>query len=108
MDVEDIRAIAFRQGDVEEAFPFGGSTMVFKADNKIFLLISLDNVPMRFNVKCDPEKALELREEYPDNILPGFHMNKKHWNTIIPQGLKRALIEEMITESYRLVAKKKK
>jgi len=108
MDVEDIREVALQPGDVEEAFPFGESTLVFKVNNKIFLLLSLDEVPLRFNVKCDPDKAIELREEFPDNVLPGYHMNKKHWNTIIPQGLKRALIHEMITDSYELVAKKKK
>jgi predicted DNA-binding protein (MmcQ/YjbR family) len=108
MDVEDIREVAIKPGDVEEAFPFGESTLVFKVSGKIFLLLSLDAVPMRFNVKCDPDKAIELREEFPDNVLPGYHMNKKHWNTIIPQGLKRALIHEMITDSYNLVAKKKK
>lgn len=108
MDTEDIREVALKPGDVEEAFPFGESTLVFKVNNKIFLLLSLDEVPVRFNVKCDPDKAIELREEFPDNVLPGYHMNKKHWNTIVPQGLKRALIHEMITDSYNLVAKKKK
>ncbi|MFX8633212.1 MmcQ/YjbR family DNA-binding protein, partial [Acinetobacter baumannii] len=72
---------------VEETLPFGPDTLVFKVKNKVFLLISLDAQPLRFNVKCDPTYALELREEYPDTILPGYHMNKKHWNTIVVNGV---------------------
>ncbi|MFK4985508.1 MmcQ/YjbR family DNA-binding protein, partial [Klebsiella pneumoniae] len=73
--------------------------------NKVFLLISLDAQPLRFNVKCDPEYALDLREEYPDAILPGYHMNKKHWNTIVVNGvLSKKLLMKMIDDSYVLVS----
>ena len=72
----------------------------------MFLLLALDASPLQFNVKCDPDRAVELREEYPEQVLPGYHMNKKHWNTIIVSGkLTRKQILEMIDDSYRLVGK---
>lgn len=109
MNVESIREFALHLPDVEETFPFGESTLVFKTGGKIFLLLSLDADPLQFNVKCDPEKAIELRETYPEAVLPGYHMNKKHWNTIIVDGaLSTKLIQEFITDSYQLVAKVKK
>jgi predicted DNA-binding protein (MmcQ/YjbR family) len=108
MNIEEIRLYVLQKENVEEAFPFGEETLVFKVNHKIFLLMGLDEPALRFNVKCDPEKAIELREDYPDNVLPGYHMNKKHWNTIVVQGLKNNLVKQMIDESYRLVAKTKK
>ncbi|MFN3793298.1 MAG: MmcQ/YjbR family DNA-binding protein [Chitinophagaceae bacterium] len=73
----------------------------------MFLLISLDTVPVQFNAKCDPERAIELREQYA-SILPGYHMNKQHWNTIILDGsVPMKLVRELIDHSYELVAKKK-
>ena len=69
--------------------------------------MALDAAPLQFNVKCEPEKALEWREEYPDLILPGYHMNKKHWNTVIVDGrLSSKFLLQMIDDSYDLVAKK--
>lgn len=107
MNIETLREYALQKENVTESFPFGESTLVFKVKEKIFLLASLDASPLQFNLKCDPEKALELREEFPENILPGYHMNKKHWNTVIADGgIKDKLIREMIDESYRLVRKK--
>jgi predicted DNA-binding protein (MmcQ/YjbR family) len=106
MNIEDIRAYALQKENVTESFPFGGDTLVFKVNEKAFLLMSLDAMPLRFNVKCDPERAIELREEYPDVILPGYHMNKKHWNTIIADGLKKDMLKEMIDDSYALVGKR--
>jgi predicted DNA-binding protein (MmcQ/YjbR family) len=85
MNIEDLRDFVLSLTDVEESFPFGEDTLVFKTNNKIFLLVSLSSSPLQFNVKCNPEKAIELREEY-SCILPGYHMNKKHWNTIIVDG----------------------
>lgn len=108
MNIEEIRQYVLQKENVEESFPFGEETLVFKVDNKIFLLIGLDEPALRFNVKCNPETAIELREEYPGNVLPGYHMNKKHWNTIVVEGLKNNFVKQMIDESYRLVAKKKK
>lgn len=106
MNIEDIREYILLKKNVTEGFPFGEDTLVFKVNNKMFLLVSIDESPLQFNVKCDPEKAIQLREEYPDHIIPGYHMNKKHWNTIIAAGkLSNKQLKEMIDESYRLVAK---
>ena len=106
-DIELLREYVLQKPSVTEGFPFGGDTLVFKINNKIFLLVSLAATPLQFNVKCAPEKAIGLREEYGENILPGYHMNKKHWNTIIADGkLKDKLIKEMIDDSYQLVSKK--
>jgi predicted DNA-binding protein (MmcQ/YjbR family) len=107
MNVEDIRAYALQKENVTEGFPFGGDTLVFKVHEKAFLLIGLDSMPLRFNVKCNPDRAVQLREENPDAILPGYHMNKKHWNTIIAEGLKTGMLKEMIDDSYGLVRGKK-
>ena len=72
----------------------------------MFLLLALDETPLQFNVKCDPDEAIALREEYPDTILPGYHMNKKHWNTIIVDGrLSAKELFAMIDKSYKLVGK---
>lgn len=104
MNIETLRDYTLTLASVEEGFPFGDDTLVFKMNNKIFLLVSLSAKPLQFNVKCDPEKAIELRESYPESVLPGYHMNKKHWNTIIVNGnLSNNELQQMITESYRLV-----
>lgn len=108
MSIEDLRDFALSLDDVSESFPFGPDTLVFKTNNKVFLLTSLDSETLQFNVKCDPELAIELREEY-HSVLPGFHMNKKHWNTIVVDGtLSRRQLEDFIRHSHLLVAKKKK
>ena len=107
MNIETLREYVLQKPSVTEGFPFGEDTLVFKINNKIFLLVSLSAAPLQFNVKCNPGKAIELREEYPENILPGYHMNKKHWNTVImDRKLKDKLVQEMIDESYHLVSKK--
>ena len=110
MNVEDIRQYAIQMPLVTEGFPFGEDTLVFKVNGKVFLLLALDASPVQFNVKCDPEKAIELRETYPETVLPGYHMNKKHWNTVVVDGtLSNKQLKEMIEHSYGLVngAKKK-
>ncbi|HMO60658.1 MAG TPA: MmcQ/YjbR family DNA-binding protein [Ferruginibacter sp.] len=108
-DVEQLREYALRLKEVAEGFPFGEDTLVFKVNNRIFLLLALDTQPLRFNVKCDPEKAIELREAYPLSVLPGYHMNKKHWNTVVVDGsIPKAALLQMIEDSYRLVKGKKK
>lgn len=109
MDIEQLREYCLSKQDTEETLPFGPDTLVFKVNGKVFLLIGLENYPLRFNVKCDPDMAIDLREQYPDNILPGYHMNKKHWNTIVvDSGLTRKLVHEMIDQSYELAKGKKK
>jgi predicted DNA-binding protein (MmcQ/YjbR family) len=108
MDIETLREYCLSKADVEETLPFGPDTLVFKVNGKIFLLAGLDSDPLQFNVKCDPEKAVELREEYAC-VLPGYHMNKKHWNTIIVDGSVSAKqLKEWIDWSYGLVKGKKK
>jgi len=108
MNIEDLRDYALSKAGVEEGFPFGESTLVFKVKGKIFLLAALEADPLQFNVKCDPEKAIEWRERYA-SVLPGYHMNKKHWNTVLVDGtLSRQELAEMIDDSYDLVAGRKK
>jgi predicted DNA-binding protein (MmcQ/YjbR family) len=107
MNIETIREYILQKPSVTEGFPFGEDTLVFKVNDKVFLLAGLDSSPLQFNVKCDPDKAIELRDEYPESVLPGYHMNKKHWNTIIVDGrLSAKQLKEMIDDSYALVAPK--
>lgn len=107
MDVEAIRAYCLTKKGVEEGFPFGDTTLVVKVGGKIFVLINLDGDPS-MNLKCDPGKAIELREANPA-IIPGYHMNKKHWNTIIVDGtLSNDFLRKCIDDSYNLVYKNKK
>lgn len=106
--MEEIRAYCLSKPEVEESLPFGPDVLVFKSRGKIFLLLPLDSENIQFNVKCDPDLAVELRENY-DCVLPGYHMNKKHWNTIIVDGsVKRSQLLEWINHSYELVRGKKK
>lgn len=108
MNIEELRDYALSLKNVSESFPFGADTLVFKTNSKIFLLVALSSSPLQFNVKCDPEKALELREQY-SSVLPGYHMNKKHWNTVIVDGsLLLSQLKAFIKDSYDLVVKKSK
>lgn len=102
MNVEEARQFCIAKRGVTEGFPFDEVTLVLKVGGKMFALISLDKEPS-INLKCDPERAIELRERY-EEILPGYHMNKKHWNTLMLEGnLPDSLVVEMITHSYELV-----
>jgi predicted DNA-binding protein (MmcQ/YjbR family) len=108
MNIETIREYGLSKPDAEETLPFGPDVLVFKVNNKAFLLLPLDAEQLRFNVKCNPELALELREQYAA-VLPGYHMNKKHWNTIVVDGsIPNKLLKEWIDHSYDLVKGKKK
>jgi predicted DNA-binding protein (MmcQ/YjbR family) len=108
MDIEQIRDYCLAKPEVTESFPFGPGALVFKVQDKMFLLISLEDVPLRMNVKCMPEKAILLRERY-EYVLPGYHMNKKHWNTVILEpALHADRVKEWIDDSYRLVYKGKR
>ncbi len=103
MNHEELREYCLSMKGVEEGFPFDSNTLVFKVMGKMFLLTGLDEQPVRFNAKCDPDKAIELRETY-DCVLPGYHMNKAHWNTVICDGrVSRKLLQEWITDSYNLI-----
>ncbi|MGZ8557792.1 MAG: MmcQ/YjbR family DNA-binding protein [Chitinophagaceae bacterium] len=104
MDIEQLRDYCLSKRGVEETFPFGPDTLVYKVGGKVFMLMGLDYEGLRFNVKCDPGKAIELREEFAC-VLPGYHMNKKHWNTIVVDGSASVkLLKEWIDDSYELVA----
>lgn len=108
MNIESLREYCLSKPGAEETLPFGPDTLVFKVGGKAFLLVGLDAEDLRFNVKCDPDKALELRDEY-SCVLPGYHMNKKHWNTVVVDGsVSNALLKEWIDHSYTLVAPKPK
>ena len=108
MNIEEIRLHCLAKDDVEEGFPFGVDTLVFKVKGKMFLLVGLSNDPLQFNAKCDPDRAVELRDQY-DCILPGYHMNKTHWNTVvIDNTLSKRQLKELIDHSYELVAGAKK
>ena len=105
MDIEQLRDHCLTYPNVTESFPFDAQTLVFKVNNKIFLLVDIDRTPIQFNVKCNPEKAIELREQYPNSVAPGYHMNKKHWNTITDNSnLTHQQLLEQIEHSYQLVA----
>lgn len=117
MNIEALRAYVLQKDEVTEGFPFDDTSLVFKANinpqgktrkDRIFLIASLDASPLRFNAKCDPDKAIQLREEYPESVLPGYHMNKQHWNTIVVDGrLTAKQLKQLIDDSYNLIAKKK-
>ena len=106
MDIESIRDYCLEKNAVTEGLPFGNDVLVFKVAGKMFLLASLDEQPLWMNLKCDPEKAIDLRERY-DSIRPGYHMSKIHWNTVEVNGeLQPELIQELIDNSYDLVVAK--
>lgn len=103
MYLEEIREYCLAKKGVEECLPFGEDTLVFKVMGKLFLLTGIESNPVQFNVKCNPEKAIELRENH-HCVIPGYHMNKKHWNTIICDGsASRKQIQEWIDDSYNLI-----
>jgi len=104
MHIEELRRYCLSKKDTAETLPFGPNTLVFKVNGKVFLLTGLDSHPLQFNVKCDPDKAIEFREEYPQTVLPGYHMNKKHWNTVCFDGsLNDDFIKELTIHSYECV-----
>ena len=102
MFLDDLRNHCIGKIGVTEGFPFDQKTLVFKVFGKMFALVDVED-PTGINLKCDPEKAIELRERY-DGIQPGYHMSKKHWNTVSLEGLvDDSLIKELIVHSYDLV-----
>lgn len=103
MNIEELREYCISKKGVEETFPFDSETLVFKVIGKAFLLTGINSKPLQFNVKCDPELAIELREQYAC-VKPGYHMNKKHWNTIIADGsVSKKLLHQWINDSYNLI-----
>jgi len=103
MDIEAFREYCLSKKGVTEEFPFDKHTLVFKVMGKMFALTGLERIPFSVNLKCDPDKSLELREFHPE-IQPGYHMSKKHWNTIdFLGGLPTTMLQELIDHSYDLV-----
>lgn len=106
MDIVELRDYCISKPNVTEGFPFDEDTLVFKVNGKMFALTNLTG-DLTINLKCDPEKAIELREMYPA-VEPGYHMNKQHWNTVrIDGSIPTNLIKEWIDHSYSLVNKRK-
>lgn len=104
MNIEEYRAYCIKKEGVTESFPFDQKTLVFKVMGKMFALADVDDFES-INIKCDPEKAVELREQYL-GVQPGYHMNKKHWNTIVVDAdVSDAMLYQLIDDSYELIVK---
>ena len=106
MILEELREYCLSLPYLTEDIPFGEDVLVFRICNRIFVLTNLESVPLRVSLKCNPERAIELREQYPEQIIAGYHLNKKHWNTVLLEDLPPALIKEMIQHSYDQVLAK--
>lgn len=105
MNIEEIREYCISKKSVTESFSFDETTLVFKVSGKMFALLSLDE-NHSINLKCDPEKAIELRSHY-DYVLPGYHMSKKHWNTVQIDGrVSASQLKQWIDDSYILIVEK--
>ncbi len=102
MNVEEFRLYCLQKPGVTESFPFDEHTLVFKVMHKMFALTGLKSEDFRINLKCDPKKAIELRETL-DYVLPGYHMSKVHWNTIVCSHATNAELEHWIDDSYDLM-----
>jgi predicted DNA-binding protein (MmcQ/YjbR family) len=103
MNLETFREYCLAKLGATETTPFGPDNLVFKVADKMFALASLDEVPASANLKCDPDRALELRDRY-EEVQPGYHMSKKHWNTVdLEGGIPEVELKEMIDHSYELV-----
>ena len=103
MNIEELRTYCISKKGVKECFPFGDDTLVFKVSGKMFALLSLSSDDFSINLKCDPSLAIELRESFTA-VQPGYHMNKKHWNTVYIDGtIESKLIKKWVDHSYQLV-----
>ncbi len=106
MNFDSFYAYCMAKPGVEETFPFDETTLVMKVMGKMFALTGLNAEPFTMNLKCDPDWAIELREEY-EEVQPGWHMSKKHWNTVNVEGdLPEKLLRKLIDHSYDLVVAK--
>lgn len=104
MNIEQFREYCLSKKGVTESFPFDEKTLVFKVMGKMFALCGLERTPFQVNLKCDPERAIELREEHEDSIMGAYHMSKKHWNSVIPNtSFSDTFFTELIDHSYNLV-----
>jgi len=103
MDANELRGWCLEQTGAFEDFPFGPETSVFKVAGKIFAIGALDREPLEVSVKCEPDLAVALRDTYPA-IRPGYHLNKRHWNTVTIDGsLPDQLVRDLVQDSYDLV-----
>lgn len=112
MNIEELRDYCLSKKAVDESFPFNETTLVFKVMGKMFLLVDIEEKPVEFNVKCDAELAIRLREKY-SCVKPGFHMNKKYWNTVtcdnsVPVKLLRSWIDHSYDEVVKGLNKKQR
>ncbi|MDH6627667.1 putative DNA-binding protein (MmcQ/YjbR family) [Streptomyces sp. LBL] len=104
MTPQELRALCLSFNEAAEDFPFRPEISVFKVLGKLFALTTLDARPLTVNLKCDPEDAIRLRGEHPGLIVPGYHMNKRHWNTVtVDADLPDELVRELVEDSYDLV-----
>ncbi|HKK88991.1 MAG TPA: MmcQ/YjbR family DNA-binding protein [Saprospiraceae bacterium] len=104
MNIEALRDYCLSKAGATEDLPFGEDTLAFRVASKIFALTNLNDDRARVNLKCDPKLALELREKYPGDIIPGYHMNKKHWNTVYLDGaVSDSYLIHLVNHSYELV-----
>ncbi|MCH0565419.1 MULTISPECIES: MmcQ/YjbR family DNA-binding protein [unclassified Streptomyces] len=104
MTPTELRALCLSFDAAVEDFPFNPKTSVFKVQGRMFALADLAARPLKANLKCDPEDAIRLRSVHPDLIVPGWHMNKRHWNTVTVDGaLPDLLVRELVEDSYDLV-----
>lgn len=106
MNVEEYRLFCLSKKGVTEEFPFDEVTLVFKVMGKMFSLVPLERIPSQLNLKCDPERALELRDQYDGFVMPAYHMSKIHWNTLYFKELPTKLVTELTDHSYDLVVAK--
>jgi predicted DNA-binding protein (MmcQ/YjbR family) len=106
VNIERIREYCLSKKGTSESFPFDEHTLVFKVMGKMFALVALERMPAQINLKCDPERAIEMREAHDGVIIPGYHMSKSHWNTIFLEQLPPSFITELIDHSYDLVVSK--
>jgi predicted DNA-binding protein (MmcQ/YjbR family) len=98
----ELRRACLERPGAQEGFPFGPETSVFKVEGKIFALSALGSPPLRVSLKCEPALAEQLRDAHPQ-IVPGYHLNKRHWNTVSLEGLADAMVLDLIEDSYDLV-----
>lgn len=104
MNIEELREYCLNKAGTSEDLPFGEDTLAFRVAAKIFALTNLNDEHPRVNLKCDPKLAIELRDKYPGDIVPGYHMNKKHWNTVyLERGVPNSYLKHLVNHSYELV-----
>ncbi len=103
MNIEELRTYCLDKKGVTESFPFDETTLVFKVKNKMFAIIGLEKEPKFINLKCDPERSVQLREAHGNAIIPGYHMNKKLWNSVYFDDLSSDFVKELVDHSYELI-----